>query len=42
VEATVPGEPVRIHHSTAKARAMLGYRPQHDVFSTIDTALEAQ
>jgi UDP-glucose 4-epimerase len=42
VEATVPGEPVRIHHSTAKARAMLGYRPQHNVFSTIDTALEAQ
>jgi len=39
VEAIVPGDPVRIHHSTAKARAVLGYKPSHDIFNTIDTAL---
>lgn len=39
VEATVPGAPVRIHHSTAKARGMLGYAPRYSVFDTIDTAL---
>lgn len=39
VQAVVPGEPLRIHHSTAKARGMLGYHPAHDVFNTIDTAI---
>ena len=24
VEATIPGPPIRIHHSTAKARGLLG------------------
>jgi nucleoside-diphosphate-sugar epimerase len=41
VEATVPGPPIRIHHSIAKARGLLGYAPVHDVFSTIDAAIEA-
>ena len=41
VDATVPGEPVRIHHSTAKARGLLGYNPKHDVYDTIDTAVAA-
>jgi UDP-glucose 4-epimerase len=41
VEATIPGPPIRIHHSIAKARGLLGYAPAHDVFGTIDAALEA-
>jgi UDP-glucose 4-epimerase len=40
IDARIPGPPIRIHHSIAKARGLLGYAPQHDVFSTIDTALE--
>jgi len=39
VDAIIDGPPVRIHHSTAKARTMLGYDPKHDVFNTIDAAL---
>jgi UDP-glucose 4-epimerase len=39
VEAAIPGDPIRIHHSIAKARGLLGYNPVHDVFDTIDTAL---
>jgi UDP-glucose 4-epimerase len=39
VEATVSGEPIRIHHSIAKARGLLGYRPAFSVFDTIDAAL---
>jgi UDP-glucose 4-epimerase len=39
VDARIPGPPIRIHHSIAKARGLLGYAPQHDIFSTIDTAL---
>lgn len=39
VEAVVPGEPIRIHHSTAKARGLLGYVPRYTVFDTIDAAL---
>ena len=42
VDAHIPGPPIRIHHSTAKARGMLGYRPQHDIFSTIDSAIESE
>ncbi len=41
VEITIPGEPVRIHHSIEKACNILGYRPAHDVYSTIDAALLA-
>lgn len=41
VEVTVPGEPIRIHHSTAKARGLLGYNPKHDFYNTIDTAVAA-
>jgi UDP-glucose 4-epimerase len=41
IDVQIPGPPIRIHHSTAKARAMLGYRPQHDLFSTFDAALSA-
>jgi UDP-glucose 4-epimerase len=40
IDARIPGPPIRIHHSIAKARGMLGYAPRHDIFSTIDTALE--
>jgi UDP-glucose 4-epimerase len=39
VDAKIPGPPIRIHHSTAKARSLVGYRPQFDVFRTIDDAL---
>lgn len=39
VEAVVPGEPVRIHHSIAKARGLVGYAPKHDVYATIDEAI---
>jgi UDP-glucose 4-epimerase len=39
IDARIPGPPIRIHHSIAKARGLLGYTPRHDVFSTIDTAL---
>jgi nucleoside-diphosphate-sugar epimerase len=39
IDNRIPGPPIRIHHSIAKARGLLGYTPQHDVFSTIDTAL---
>jgi UDP-glucose 4-epimerase len=39
IDTRIPGPPIRIHHSTAKARGLLGYTPTHDIFSTIDTAL---
>jgi UDP-glucose 4-epimerase len=42
VEMIVPGEPIRIHHSTAKARGMLGYQPRFSVFDTIDAALDSR
>ena len=42
VEARIPGKPIRLHHSTAKARSLLGYRPQYDIFKSIDSALEMQ
>jgi UDP-glucose 4-epimerase len=35
VDASIPGPPIRIHHSTAKARALLGYAPRYDVFQSI-------
>jgi UDP-glucose 4-epimerase len=40
IDARIPGPPIRIHHEIAKARGLLGYTPVHDVFSTIDTALQ--
>jgi UDP-glucose 4-epimerase len=42
IDTRIPGPPIRIHHSIAKARSLLGYTPQHDIFSTIDTALAGQ
>jgi UDP-glucose 4-epimerase len=42
IDARIPGPPIRIHHSIAKARSLLGYAPQHDITSTIDTALASQ
>jgi UDP-glucose 4-epimerase len=42
VDTTVAGPPLRIQHSIAKARAMLGYAPKHDVYDTIDAALAAR
>jgi UDP-glucose 4-epimerase len=39
VDATIPGPPLRIHHSTAKARNMLGYVPVHDIRSTVAEAI---
>ena len=40
VEANIPGLPIRIQHSTAKARALLGYAPQYGIFETIDAAIQ--
>ncbi len=31
--------PIRVHHSTAKARSLLGYDPQYDIFKSIVSAL---
>lgn len=42
VEARIPGPPIRIHHSVTKARSLLGYEPQYDIFESIDRALELQ
>lgn len=39
LDATVPGPPIRIHHSIAKARALLGYDPQYDIFTSIRDGL---
>jgi UDP-glucose 4-epimerase len=39
VEARIPGMPIRVHHSTAKARSLLGYVPQYDIFKSIDSAV---
>lgn len=39
LDAIIPGDPIRIHHSTAKARALLGYDPQYDVFTSIRDGL---
>ncbi|MCA9858143.1 MAG: NAD(P)-dependent oxidoreductase [Thermomicrobiales bacterium] len=41
LDATIPAQPIRIHHSIAKARALLGYDPQHDVFRSIQDGLAA-
>jgi len=42
VDARIPGPAIRIHHSTAKARSLLGYAPQYDVFRSIDDGLAAR
>lgn len=39
VDATIPGPPIRIQHSTAKARNLLGYEPVHDIRSTVKEAV---
>lgn len=39
VDVKLPGPPIRIHHSTAKARNVLGYAPVHDIASTVAEAL---
>lgn len=39
VDARIPGPSIRIHHSTAKARGLLGYAPQYDIFRSIDDGL---
>jgi len=36
VDVCLPGPSLRIHHSTAKARSLLGYAPQYDIFRSID------
>ncbi len=41
LDAVIPGPPIRIHHSIAKARALLGYDPQYDVFRSIRDGLAA-
>ncbi len=41
LDTIVPGPPIRIHHSIAKARALLGYDPQYDVFRSIQDGLAA-
>jgi UDP-glucose 4-epimerase len=39
LDAVIPALPIRIHHSIAKARALLGYDPQFDVFRSIRDGL---
>ena len=39
VDACLPGPTLRIHHSTAKARGLLGYAPKYDIFSSIDDGI---
>jgi UDP-glucose 4-epimerase len=41
LDATIPGQPLRIHHSIAKARGLLGYDPKYDVFTSIRDGLAA-
>ncbi len=42
LDAIIPGQPLRIHHSIAKARSLLGYDPQYDVFRSIRDGLATQ
>jgi UDP-glucose 4-epimerase len=42
IDARIPGPSIRIHHSTAKARGMIGYTPQYDIFRSIDDGLAAR
>jgi UDP-glucose 4-epimerase len=39
VDASIPGPPIRVHHSIAKARGLLGYEPQYDIFRSIKDGL---
>jgi len=41
VEARLPGPPVVYTVNISKARAVLGYRPQHDIFGIIDEAVRS-
>lgn len=42
LDAIIPGPPIRIHHSIAKARALLGYDPRYDVFTSVRDGLAAR
>lgn len=42
IDARIPGPSIRIHHSTAKARSLLGYAPQYDIFRSINDGLTAK
>jgi UDP-glucose 4-epimerase len=39
VDARIPGPSIQIEHSTAKARGLLGYAPQYDIFRSIDDGI---
>ena len=39
VDACILGPSIRIHHSTAKARQLLGYDPQRNIFNSIDDGM---
>ncbi|CAN5645580.1 hypothetical protein BH23CHL5_BH23CHL5_27970 [soil metagenome] len=42
LDVRIQGPPIRIHHSTAKARGLLGYAPQHVIRSTVEAAIKIQ
>lgn len=42
IDARIPGPALRIQHSTAKARSLLGYEPQYDIFSSIDDGVASR
>ncbi len=39
-DARIPGPALHIHHSTAKARSLLGYAPRYGIRETIDAAID--
>jgi nucleoside-diphosphate-sugar epimerase len=39
VDAMIPGPPIVIQHDTSKARGLLGYSPQYDIFRSIEDGL---
>lgn len=41
VEASLPGIPTHYQHELTKTFALLGYRPEYDVFRMIDEAIPA-
>jgi hypothetical protein len=42
VEANLPAPPLNYEISISKARGLLGYRPEYDVFRMIDNATETK
>ncbi len=42
VDARIPGPTLRIQHSTAKARTLLGYVPKHNIFNSIDDGVASR